>query len=160
MENASGKSGTLKAPAIFFFFIGLSIFILSTLVPLSGRNAEGDPGSLLLPYMSGTLLVGMSLIIFYKNHSSEVSSGEGSSIGNLLKPLYLVLIPLIIFISLFQLLGALLSICLLIWSYLLLTKYTNKMIVFLLGAAASLFICFIFGNVLRISLPGGVIGWP
>ena len=160
MENSSRKSRSVNLAAIFFFLIGLGIFILSTFVPLGGRNADGDPGSLLIPIISAAFLVVLSFYTFVVNFSKNTWADEWAMASTLIKPFINVLIPITVFITMFEILGAFISISGLLCGYLFLSGYPKKLSIVIISLGTSLMVCLIFGYLLRVPMPGGLLGWP
>lgn len=173
MEGSHRKSGTVNpgigipdSAGIFFVLMGLAGLVLTLFFSGRGRQAEGDPGSLMLPVAaSGLMLIGgliLAICSGKRTANSGILSSESESAEEsvhwrgpaILCGVLVVLIALLEAVGIVPLFVAGFAV------YLKLLDGRSWGFSLLSGVIATGLIVFVFSQLLHIPLPGGFIRWP
>lgn len=154
--RAQGKSelGTV----LFFLILGVVGVVMTLILPGKGRVADGDWGSSFLPLASSIVLIAGSLFSFLtpsNSHPEEPAPGNVSARRWLIS-----LVALAVLVFLFEWLGAMVTFSMAVCLYLMLIEGRDLRGSLLIGVGLGLFTCVVFGILLRVPLPTGLIGWP
>ena len=169
MEGSHRKSGSINSgvgfpdsAGIFFVLLGLTGLGLTVFFSGRGRQAEGDPGSLMLPLAaSGLMVVGGLILAFYsgkRTTSSGLLSNESEAV-HWQGPAILCGV-LVLVIGLLEVVGIVPLFVAGFAVYLKILDGRSWRFSILSGVIATCVIVFMFSQLLHIPLPGGFIRWP